>query len=134
MKNQAQCGSCWAFATVASVEGSNYLVNNQLTSLSEQELVDCSQSDYGCNGGLPSNAYQDMIDSNSGFELESDYGYEGVDDTCRAVKSKEMVYLDSWVPVSKDENQIAVALMKYGPLAIGKYPRFILKKYPRFRS
>jgi len=118
VKNQAQCGSCWAFATVANVEGQNYLQNGKLISLSEQELVDCDEQDEGCNGGLPSRAFEEMIDEGAGFELESAYPYEGKSKSCRAEKSKELVYLSSWTAVSTDETQIAAALMKYGPLAI----------------
>lgn len=119
VKNQGQCGSCWSFATVANTEGQNFIVNGELKSLSEQELVDCSTSDNGCNGGLPSRAYEDLISSKSGFELESEYGYKGKDGSCGADRSKEIVFLSSWVPISQDESQIAVALMKYGPLALG---------------
>jgi len=118
VKNQGQCGSCWAFGTVASVEGSNKLVNGELISLSEQELVDCSSSDNGCNGGLPSRAYTDMINSKNGFELETAYPYTAADGSCSWQKSLEKVFLKSWVPISTDEDQIAVALLKYGPLAI----------------
>ncbi|CAD7971897.1 unnamed protein product [Amoebophrya sp. A120] len=119
VKNQAQCGSCWAFATIANVEGSNKLVNGELLSLSEQELVDCDDNDNGCNGGLPSNAYKDMIDNDLGLELESAYGYEAHDSKCRAKKGLEKVYLKSWVAIGSNEDQMAAALMKYGPLAIG---------------
>ncbi|CAD7952512.1 unnamed protein product [Amoebophrya sp. A25] len=119
VKNQAQCGSCWAFATVANVEGNNYVKSGELVSLSEQELVDCDDDDNGCNGGLPSNAYKDMISSGMGLELESAYGYEARDGTCKAKKSLERVFLSSWVAISSSEDQMAAALMKYGPLAIG---------------
>jgi len=119
IKNQAQCGSCWAFATVANVEGNNAVTNGKLLSLSEQELVDCDSNDNGCNGGLPSNAYKDLIDNSMGLELESAYGYEARDGTCHAKKSEEKVFLKSWVAIGSSEDQMAAALMKYGPLAIG---------------
>jgi len=118
-KNQQQCGSCWAFATVANVEGANFVANGELLSLSEQELVGCSDSDNGCEGGLPENAYEDMISKNLGLELEDDYPYDAVDESCKAEQSKEKVFLSGWTPVSDDEEQMQAAVMKYGPLAIG---------------
>lgn len=119
VKNQAQCGSCWSFATVANIEGNNFITNGELVSLSEQELVDCDVMDNGCNGGLPSNAYKDLIGEGMGLELEKEYPYEGEEGRCHAKKSLEKVFLSSWVPVGSDEAEMAQALMKYGPLAIG---------------
>jgi len=120
VKNQAQCGSCWAFATVANIEGAGFVANKKLLSLSEQELVDCDkEQDHGCQGGLPSNAYKFLISSKKGLETESAYPYKAKNGKCGAKASKEKAFVGSWKSISTDEDQIAAALMQYGPLAIG---------------
>merc|ERR1719359_189147 len=121
VKNQAQCGSCWAFATVANIEGVNFLKTKSLVSLSEQELVDCDKKtgDQGCSGGLPSNAFEDMIANKIGLELEAQYPYTAKDGTCTAKASAEKVFINGWTAISTDEDQIAAALMAHGPLSIG---------------
>jgi len=121
VKNQASCGSCWAFATVANIEGAAFVANKKLFSLSEQELVDCDKKngDMGCHGGLPSNAYNAMIQNNIGLETEHDYPYKAKEQTCKAEASKEKVFIGGWASISTDEDQIAAALMQYGPLSIG---------------
>jgi len=121
VKNQAQCGSCWAFATVANIEGVGFVENNKLISLSEQELVDCDKKtgDQGCQGGLPTNAYQDMIKNKIGLETEAAYPYTASDGVCKAVPASEKAFISGYLSISKDEDQIAAALVKYGPLAIG---------------
>jgi len=51
VKNQGQCGSCWAFSTIGSLEGAWKIAGNPLISLSEEQLADCSTQNNGCQGG-----------------------------------------------------------------------------------
>ncbi|KAL1104117.1 hypothetical protein V6Z11_D04G045700 [Gossypium hirsutum] len=83
IKDQGQCGCCWAFSAVAAMEGVTKLTTGKLISLSEQELVDCDTKgeDQGCEGGLMDDAFQ-FIEKNKGLTTESIYPYKGVDGTC----------------------------------------------------
>ncbi|KAF1786148.1 Cysteine peptidase [Phytophthora cactorum] len=56
VKNQGQCGSCWAFAAVAALESAVCLSGQPLTPLSEQQVVDCDEASYACDGGFPGDA------------------------------------------------------------------------------
>lgn len=73
-RQQGQCGSCWAFATVATIESANQIYTGQLLDLSEQELVDCDSGNHGCNGGWMTNAYG-WVERNGGIDVERDYPY-----------------------------------------------------------
>jgi len=118
VKDQMQCGSCWAFCSVAAMEGAYYLQHNQLLSLSEQQIVDCDTDDHGCSGGWPTDA-MNFVKNHGGMMLESDYSYEGYDDTCRFVASKAKMFVKSvHTFTAHNENKIMAALQQYGPLAI----------------
>jgi len=112
VKDQGQCGSCWAFSTTGSVEGTVFLMAGHLTSLSEQQLVDCAGSygNAGCSGGLMDNAFK-YVEKN-GLCLESAYPYTARDGTCKSssctasVDSKIANYKD----VAKNENALGASV------------------------
>jgi len=118
VKNQGQCGSCWAFSVTGNVEGQYAIKNQKLVSLSEQELVDCDKRDAGCNGGLPENAYKTLLEI-GGLEPEADYGYDGEDEKCKFNRSNVVARVSGGLEISQNETQMAQWLLQNGPISVG---------------
>jgi len=120
VKDQGQCGSCWAFSTTGSLEGQHFAKTQQLVSLSEQNLVDCSGSfgNMGCNGGLMDNSFK-YIKANNGIDTEPSYPYEARNDQCRFnaanVGATDTGYVDV---AAQDEMALQSAIATVGPISV----------------
>ncbi|CAL1548189.1 unnamed protein product [Lymnaea stagnalis] len=120
VKDQGQCGSCWAFSTTGSLEGQNFKSTGKLTSLSESNLVDCSQKwgNQGCNGGLMDQGFQYIAD-NKGIDTETSYPYKPEDRKCRFKKADVGATDKSYKDItSGSEDALQEAVANIGPISV----------------
>jgi C1A family cysteine protease len=130
VKNQGQCGSCWAFSTVVSLEGQLAKKSGNLVSFSEQDLVDCVKDVVlpgdsqkccdGCQGGLMDYAFEYMIASQDGRDdTESSYPYSGRDGSCNFAGSSTSTPIKGYSDVkSGDESALESAVANIGPISV----------------
>jgi cathepsin L len=120
IKDQGQCGSCWAFSAVASLEGQHFKKAGTLVSLSEQNLVDCSrkQGNQGCNGGLMDQAFT-YIKVNKGIDTEASYPYKARDQKC-AFKPANVGATDTGFTdiQAGSEDDLTNAIASEGPISV----------------
>jgi len=120
VKDQGQCGSCWAFSATGGLEGQHFKKTGKLVSLSEQNLVDCSGKfgNEGCNGGLMDDAFK-YIQSNNGVDTEASYPYTAKDGKCRFSNSTIGATDIGFVDIkSGDESALESAIATIGPISV----------------
>lgn len=118
VRDQGQCGSCWAFATTANAESVWAISTGKLLDLSEEFLVDCASGagyfNMGCNGGQPDSAMKYMI--NNGQCLESSYPYKAgttkTAGTCQKCTSAGVSFSGCYDVTPKDQVSLMAAVAK----------------------
>jgi len=122
VKNQGHCGSCWTFSSTGALEAHYKKKTGRLVSLSEQQLLDCAGNydNHGCNGGLPSHAFQYIME-NGGLDLERAYPYEMKSEgtTCRFKKFGVGTTVKGVFNITQfDEAELELAVAFEGPVSI----------------
>jgi C1A family cysteine protease len=121
VKDQGQCGSCWAFSATEALESYFFLSKGQLNEFSAQQITSCDKVDGGCNGGWPYRAYN-YVKSAGGIESSADYPYtsgSGQTGTCKFVPAKVVAGSapSGFTNIQKTEAQLQTALNN-GPASV----------------
>jgi len=127
VKDQAQCGSCWAFSTTENVESMWFLSTKTLPILAPQQLVDCDPQSQGCGGGWTYWAFEYLMNA-GGQMAESAYPYHAVNQPCQFKKNKIVAKVFNYtfaIPPceqgdcpSQDEDLMQEQLAKVGPFSV----------------
>ncbi|OMO67169.1 hypothetical protein CCACVL1_20727 [Corchorus capsularis] len=138
VKNQGSCGSCWTFSTTGALEAAYHQAFGKGISLSEQQLVDCAGAfnNFGCNGGLPSQAFE-YIKYNGGLDTEEAYPYTGKNGVCKFSSENVGVKVFDSVNITlgaEDELKHAVGLVRPVSVAFEVVNTFRLYKDGVFTS
>lgn len=116
VKNQGQCGSCWAFSATGAFEGAFQISTGRLVSFSEQQLVSCDPTDDGCAGGLMDNAFK-WVNRNGGLCTEDDYRYVAQDQSCQTTCSP-VGTLSGFEDVASGDESALLAAVNAGPVSV----------------
>jgi cathepsin L len=127
VKNQGQCGSCWTFSAMESIESHYAIQHRDLFVLSTQQLVACDKACFGCGGGLPSMAFEYFAKRNQSLQSEFQYpytAYYGTNGECQLTANNSLantnVGVTGYVAVpTNDAAATMEALVTTGPISIG---------------
>jgi len=117
VKDQGQCGSCWAFSATENIESVNFLAKKGLPILGPQQIVDCEKDMYGCGGGWPYAAFL-YVTGAGGQDTEASYKYTARDGTCKFNPNTIGAKINKYNQVTKDEKQIQNLLTTMSPFSV----------------
>jgi C1A family cysteine protease len=109
VKDQGQCNSSWAFAAIGAIESLYFIKTGKLIEFSEQELIDCSQYNQGCDDGSIYLAFKYIVEN--GISLEAEYQYIGQNKICQSFLGNKIFPISGFKNiVSGDENALKIAV------------------------
>ncbi|KAE8588081.1 hypothetical protein XENTR_v10022329 [Xenopus tropicalis] len=119
IRDQGECGSCWAFSTVGALEGQLMKKTGKLVGISPQNLVDCVKDNFGCGGGYMTTAFK-YVKKNKGIDSEEAYPYVGMDQKCKYNVSGRAAEIKGFKEVKKgSETALKKAVGLVGPISVG---------------
>jgi C1A family cysteine protease len=116
VKNQGECGSCWAFSGVSAIESMFAKRTGVLYDLSEQEMVDCVPDCFGCNGGWPTSVYKYVMRDN--ITSDNKYPYIANDEMCNISESNSTLRVRGYKVIMNTTKDVLNALYELGPLSV----------------
>jgi xylem cysteine proteinase len=119
VKNQGQCGSCWAFSATGAIEAAWAIAKDTTApTISEQELVDCSRGNgnHGCNGGWMDYAFEYVV--HNGICSEASYPYTARDGTCKNKQCESIVTIKGYKDTPKGSESSLMSAIHTGPISI----------------
>ena len=121
VKNQEDCGSCWAFSTTGSIEGIlaihiDSIFNHKIYNLSEQQLVDCSRENKGCQGGIMDKGFEYVI--NNGLCSENSYPYTAHNGLCKSTSCNKLANINSYSDVISNNEKALKHAVAQQPVSV----------------
>ena len=120
VKDQGQCGSCWAFSATEQIESDAIRTLSGFDgslNLAPQQMVDCDSYDGGCNGGWMPNAWK-YVQNAAGIEFNYDYPYTAKGATCSSDSSKFILGVSSYNGYFNNEAWMQNYVLTTGPLSV----------------